>query len=238
MASSKDETAQPLPRKRPTRAFRGPERYLFQYRREAWKRPSPVDLFFEAAKAFATERHEAQTRRDGTPFITHPVRVATRLKDAGVTKVEILAAAVLHDVIEDTPTQLEEILARFGPRVARLVEEVSRPPGMTRRDFTERVSTGSARATLIRVADRLDNLEDANALDAGFRPLFAEEGLKLAAAALTNPRLDRLFAAERRALDRLLSQLITASRAELQRAPGARRRNAKAILATVPPQLR
>ncbi|HEX9816326.1 MAG TPA: HD domain-containing protein [Candidatus Thermoplasmatota archaeon] len=198
-----------------------------------------MELFLEAAKAFATERHEGQTRRDGTtPYITHPVRVAQRLQDAGVNKAEILAAAVLHDLIEDTRTQPKEVFARFGPRVASLVDEVSCPPGMTRSDFTERIASGSARSVLIRIADRLDNLENAEGLDADLRSVFAEEALKLAATALTNPRLDRLFPAERRAFDTLLSELITAGRAELQRGPRSRRGNADAIIATFPVHLR
>jgi (p)ppGpp synthase/HD superfamily hydrolase len=195
-----------------------------------------VDVFFDAANAFAKERHEGQTRRDGTtPYVTHPIRVAERLRNAGVTKAEILAAAVLHDVIEDTKTTADELVARFGPRVAALVEEVSRPPGMTRRDFLERVATGSARSVLIRVADRLDNLEDLDGLDSNFRPIYADEGLQLAAHALTNPRLDRLFSAERRALNDLLSQLIHAARAELRRRPKGRPRPP---VAAVPPKPR
>lgn len=196
-------------------------------------------MFFEAAKAFATERHEGQTRRDGTtPFITHPVRVAQRLLDAGVNKAEILAAALLHDIIEDTTTKRDEVFARFGPRVASLVEEVSRPPGMTNSDFTQRIATGSARSVLIRIADRLDNLEDNQGLEPDSGPIVAEEALQLASIALTNPRLDRLFPAERRAFDRLLSALIAASRAELQQAPRSQRRNADAIIATFPAHLR
>ena len=199
----------------------------------------PLDVFFEAAKAFASERHEGQTRRDGkTPYITHPIRVAERLQKAGVIKAEILAAAVLHDVIEDSSTSPDEILANFGPRVASLVEEVSRPPGMTRKDFVERAATGSARSVLIRVADRLDNLQETSGLEAEFRPTYAEEGLRLAATALTNPRLDRLFSSERRALNELLSQLIDAALTELGRVPKGRRGHAEAIVAALPPRFR
>lgn len=197
-----------------------------------------MDAFLDAAAAFATERHEGQTRRDGaTPYITHPLRVAKRLQDAGVTKAEIIAAALLHDVLEDTPTRPDELLARFGPRVCALVNEVSRPPGMTRRDFIDRVATGSARSVLVRVADRLDNLQDASALERGFRPVYADEALALAAAALANPRLDRLFPAERRALHTLLAELVATARGELGRTNSGRTRTMD-IVRAFPPGLR
>ncbi|MBQ7639246.1 MAG: bifunctional (p)ppGpp synthetase/guanosine-3',5'-bis(diphosphate) 3'-pyrophosphohydrolase [Clostridia bacterium] len=69
---------------------------------------------------FAVKAHEGQLRKDGSPFILHPLEdasiVATMTKDP-----EVLAAAVLHDTVEDTDTTLEDILENFGSRVRELV---------------------------------------------------------------------------------------------------------------------
>ena len=78
-----------------------------------------------AAHAFAAERHAGQTRRpDGAPFIRHPEEVAALLHDAGFSE-PVVAAGLLHDVLEKTDTTVEELERRFGPEVARLVEAVS-----------------------------------------------------------------------------------------------------------------
>lgn len=79
-----------------------------------------MDLF-EQAILFAVERHAGAVRKGTeTPYITHPMEaaaiVATMTNDR-----EVLAAAVLHDVVEDTPTTIEEVRQRFGDRVASLV---------------------------------------------------------------------------------------------------------------------
>lgn len=76
---------------------------------------------FEQAIMFAAERHAGMVRKGTeTPYITHPMEaaaiVATMTNDR-----EVLAAAVLHDVVEDTETTLEEVRERFGDRVASLV---------------------------------------------------------------------------------------------------------------------
>lgn len=75
----------------------------------------------EDALRFAASAHEGMTRKGGdTPFILHPMEVAAIAATIS-TDPEILAAALLHDVVEDTPHTLEELEALFGPRVAALV---------------------------------------------------------------------------------------------------------------------
>jgi (p)ppGpp synthase/HD superfamily hydrolase len=77
------------------------------------------------ALSFAADRHAGQTRDiDGIPFVTHPVEVACLLHEAGYPD-EVVAAGVLHDVLEDTDVQPEELARRFGDRVAALVASVS-----------------------------------------------------------------------------------------------------------------
>jgi guanosine-3',5'-bis(diphosphate) 3'-pyrophosphohydrolase len=72
----------------------------------------------------ALERHHGSRRRGATD-IDHPVAVAEVLFEYGISDEEVLAAAFLHDVIEDTDTDPEEIGASFGPRVRSLVEEMT-----------------------------------------------------------------------------------------------------------------
>ena len=82
------------------------------------------------ALAFAADRHAGQTRDiDGIPFVTHPVEVACLLHEAGYSD-EVVAAGVLHDVVEDTNVQPEELARRFGERVAGLVASVSDDPSI------------------------------------------------------------------------------------------------------------
>ena len=71
------------------------------------------------ALAFAADCHEGQTRdQDDLPFVTHPVEVACMLHEAGYSD-EVVAAGVLHDVLENTPAELDDLERRFGPEVAR-----------------------------------------------------------------------------------------------------------------------
>ncbi|MFX8688973.1 HD domain-containing protein, partial [Acinetobacter baumannii] len=73
------------------------------------------------------ERHRDQRRKgvEATPYINHPIRVARILVDAGIEDDIILAAAILHDTVEDTETTLDELSARFGPEVAAIVAEMT-----------------------------------------------------------------------------------------------------------------
>jgi (p)ppGpp synthase/HD superfamily hydrolase len=88
------------------------------------------------ALAFAHERHAGQTRDlDDLPFVTHPVEVACLLHEAGYHD-EVVAAGVLHDVLEDTDADHGELEARFGRRVADLVDAVTDDPSIE--DHAER----------------------------------------------------------------------------------------------------
>jgi (p)ppGpp synthase/HD superfamily hydrolase len=79
---------------------------------------------------FADRRHAGQTRDiDDLPFVTHPLEVACLLHEAGYSD-EVVAAGVLHDVVEDTDASLDEVEARFGRRVAELVDAVTNDPAI------------------------------------------------------------------------------------------------------------
>ena len=82
------------------------------------------------ALAFAEGRHSGQKRDvDDLPFVTHPMEVACLLHEAGYSD-EVVAAGVLHDVLEDTDAERTELEERFGPDVAELVAAVTDDPGI------------------------------------------------------------------------------------------------------------
>jgi GTP diphosphokinase / guanosine-3',5'-bis(diphosphate) 3'-diphosphatase len=122
-------------------------------------------LAFQAI-AFAAQKHRCQRRKDGqTPYINHPIQVLTLLAEvAQVRSDEILAAAVLHDILEDTDTTAAELAAHFGPVVTGMVAEVTDDPhlsGLLRKqrqiETAPRLSAGAA---LIRLADKAANVND------------------------------------------------------------------------------
>ena len=121
------------------------------------------------ACTFAKERHEGQERKKGGPYVAHPFRVALLLKEEGGLDDEGLAcAALLHDLVEDTPTSHDEIQQSFGSRVSNLVRSVTQPEraeGETKfernmRSF-EALRWEGCDAQILRSADRLDNLTTA-----------------------------------------------------------------------------
>jgi (p)ppGpp synthase/HD superfamily hydrolase len=120
------------------------------------------------ALAFASSRHEGQTRDlDGIPFVTHPVEVACLLHEGGYSD-EVVAAGVLHDVLEDTEVERGELEERFGPEVARLVAAVSDDPAIE--DHAERkaalrrqVAAAGDRAVAVFAADKVSKARELRA---------------------------------------------------------------------------
>ena len=93
-------------------------------------------LVLEAA-SFAADRHRKQRRKDlhATPYINHPLALASTLAvEGGVTDAEVIAAALLHDTLEDTQTTASELREAFGDRVAAMVEEVTDDPDLDNDD--------------------------------------------------------------------------------------------------------
>ena len=119
------------------------------------------------AIAFAAEKHRSQRRKDAeaSPYINHPIALARVLAiEGGVTDIEVLAAAVLHDTLEDTETTVRELKDRFGPEIASLVVEVTDDknlPKQRRKDLQiEHAAHLSAPAKLVKLADKICNLRD------------------------------------------------------------------------------
>ena len=136
----------------------------------AWKDEMPEPgselSFILNATKFAAAKHRQQQRKDGkTPYINHPVEVAELLsRIARVTDPEVIAAALLHDTIEDTDTQPHEISTAFGDRVLSLVQECtddkSLPKAERKRLQVENASHKSDEAKLIKIADKMSNIRD------------------------------------------------------------------------------
>jgi len=139
----------------------------------------------DKAKLFATAAHGAigQVRKyTGEPYVTHPIRVmnlvSTVIKDE-----KVLAAALLHDVIEDTAITKEDIALEFGVDVADMVVALSDPPkvegGPNRKARKamdrDRLSKASASVQTVKVADMIDNTESIVAHDPKFSKVYLEE---------------------------------------------------------------
>lgn len=123
-----------------------------------------MDPLIDSALAFAARAHAGQTRKaTDIPYIVHPVGVLLILLEAGETDPELLAAALLHDTVEDTEVTLAQIREVFGERVAEIVEGCSEPD---RNDIWEArkqhtvayLKTAPRAVQLITAADKLHNL--------------------------------------------------------------------------------
>ena len=119
------------------------------------------------ALQFSADRHRNQRRKDrgASPYINHPIEVATVLATVGgVTDLTTLIAAVLHDTIEDTGTSGEELEQAFSREVRVLVEELtddkSLPKDTRKRLQIEHARGASHRAKLIKLADKICNVRD------------------------------------------------------------------------------
>lgn len=116
---------------------------------------------------FAADKHRDQRRknREACPYINHPIEVAEILsRVGGITDLATLQGAILHDTIEDTQTTGEELEARFGAEVRRLVEEVTDDKGLPKAERKrlqiEHAPHLSPKAKLIKIADKISNVRD------------------------------------------------------------------------------
>ncbi|GCE81759.1 HD domain-containing protein [Komagataeibacter oboediens] len=142
---------------------------------------SRADVFAAAAHASIDQRR----KYTGDPYIVHPRRVAQTVKETGARD-EVVAAALLHDVVEDTPVTLAEIRAEFGEDVAALVEmvtDVSRPEDGNRkvRKAMDRdhLALASAEGQTIKLADLIDNTASITRYDPGFARIYMREKAEL-----------------------------------------------------------
>jgi RelA/SpoT family (p)ppGpp synthetase len=140
------------------------------------------------AYLFGAEAHEGQRRKSGEPYIYHPVAVARILAEMRMDA-NCLIAAILHDVIEDTPVAKEQVAAAFGEEVADLVDGVSK---LSQIDFESRAEAQAAslqkmllamtrdiRVILIKLADRLHNMRTLGSMRPESRRRISRETLDI-----------------------------------------------------------
>ena len=124
------------------------------------------------ALSFAARKHEGQRRKDGeTPYSAHPARVVVILAASfGVRDADVLAAGALHDTIEDTTTDHDDLSERFGRRVAdwvaRLTKDKRLPEEQREREYFAGLAEGPIEVKLCKLADVTDNLVDSRHLSA------------------------------------------------------------------------
>jgi len=135
--------------------------------------PSPVTAAGEGlplilrALDFAAFKHRDQRRKDAqaSPYINHPIALANVLVgEGGVSEPVVIAAALLHDTLEDTQTTAGELRAAFGDVITRVVEEVTDDKSLLKAERkrlqVEHAATISREAKLVKLADKICNVRD------------------------------------------------------------------------------
>jgi (p)ppGpp synthase/HD superfamily hydrolase len=134
------------------------------------------------AQLWAVRAHHGQFRKfSGQPYVEHPKRVAQiilRYKESANLDT-LLAAALLHDTLEDTSTTTEDLFYEFGPEVTNLVVELSTPEEVTKDDkkkyLAQKMSGMTSYALVIKLADRLENCSDLRHTNKEFRRSYVKE---------------------------------------------------------------
>jgi len=154
---------------------------------ETYLPPAQVDRVREAYD-FGAEAHEGQKRLSGEPYIAHPVAVANILADLHMDA-QTIVAAILHDVIEDTPTAKDDLAERFGPDVAELVDGVSKLDQIQFRSRAEAQAESfrkmllamvrDIRVIMVKLADRTHNMRTLGAVPPAKRRTVARETLEI-----------------------------------------------------------
>lgn len=142
---------------------------------------------WQKAASFAARAHEGQFRKDGkTPYVAHPFRVAMIVRDVfGCEDEHVVAGALLHDTIEDTAADYDEIRAGFGEEVASIVAAMTKdmrlPERLREPAYDEQLRKADWRARLVKLADTFDNLCDVFDADLSKVIQKAERAVALAA---------------------------------------------------------
>jgi (p)ppGpp synthase/HD superfamily hydrolase len=128
--------------------------------------PASALARLDSAVEFAARQHRDQTRPAGEPYLEHLLETLDVLVEGvGLTDPDVLCAAVLHDVVEDTACTRAEVSERFGDRVVNLVDWVTKPEAAdsdrehARAEYLARLRRAPADAILIKLADRLSNVQ-------------------------------------------------------------------------------
>jgi RelA/SpoT family (p)ppGpp synthetase len=146
-----------------------------------------IDTVLEAYE-FGAHHHKGQSRKSGEPYITHPVAVAQELADMHLDA-EAICAAILHDVVEDTEASLDEIREKFGEDIALIVDGVSKLDQIQFRSRAEAQAESfrkmmlamieDIRVILVKLSDRLHNMQTLGAMPAKKKKRIARETLDI-----------------------------------------------------------
>ncbi len=167
---------------------------------ESYLPDAQVATILEAYE-FGAVAHKGQTRKSGEPYITHPVAVAQELAEMHLDA-EAICAAILHDVVEDTEASLDEIRGRFGEDVALIVDGVSKLDQIQFRSRAEAQAESfrkmmlamieDIRVILVKLADRLHNMETLGAMPTKKKKRIARETLDVYAPIANRLGINRL----------------------------------------------
>ncbi|HKN00852.1 MAG TPA: bifunctional (p)ppGpp synthetase/guanosine-3',5'-bis(diphosphate) 3'-pyrophosphohydrolase [Candidatus Binataceae bacterium] len=140
------------------------------------------------AYEFAARQHAQQKRLSGEPFVSHPLAVATIAAELKLDVASIVTA-LLHDVVEDTTTKLEEVGEKFGPEVAELVDGMTKVSKITFQSREEKQAENfrkmiiamshDIRVVLIKLADRLHNMRTLDSLSQDRQSEISRETLEI-----------------------------------------------------------
>jgi len=154
---------------------------------QGYRPADDVGLVRKAYELSASE-HRAQKRLSGEPFLSHPLEVANILADMRLDPI-CLAAGMLHDVVEDTPTSIDRIRQEFGPEVARIVggvTKISRLQALGREEQQAEnlrkmvlAMVDDIRVVLVKLADRLHNMRTLEHLPPEKRQWIAQETVEI-----------------------------------------------------------
>ena len=200
--------------------------------------PEEIQLVREAYR-FSEAAHHGQKRLSGEPYITHPLAVAGALAEWHMDS-QVVIAALLHDVMEDTAVTKNEIAERFGKSVADLVDGLSKLDKIEFQSYEEAQAENfrkmlmamarDLRVVLIKLADRLHNLQTMSAVRGDKRRRIAYETLEIYAPIANRLGLNKLF----RQLQDLSFEHIYPMRARvLERALRAARGNRRELLSRI-----
>jgi GTP pyrophosphokinase len=164
------------------------ERFEALLRQVQANRPHEDISLIRKAWEFCVSHHEGQTRASGEPYIVHPLEVAEVLAEMKLDATAI-AAALLHDAVEDTPATSEEIGERFGDQVAHIVEGVTKIDKIQFANREDRQAenvrkmllamVSDVRVVLIKLADRLNNMRTLEHLKPERQEAIARETLDI-----------------------------------------------------------
>ena len=164
--------------------------YLFDNLKKTLETYLPPEQIARIEKAYITARnaHEGQVRSSGEPYITHPVAVAQILAEMKLDH-ETIMASLLHDVVEDTPINADQLKGLFGETITHLVLGVTKLDKLQFHDHKEAQAanfrkmimamTSDIRVILIKLADRTHNMRTIGALRPDKRRRIAKETLEI-----------------------------------------------------------